>query len=51
MQIWKMEVQKGKMCNGGKSAEKSKVYDCARAENASTEKQVRVNRPFSIIVL
>ena len=34
----KTKVQKGKMCNCGKYKYGKIKYDCARAENASTEK-------------
>jgi len=38
MQVWKIEVQKDKMCNRGKYKYEKIKYDCARAENASTKK-------------
>jgi len=37
MQVWKTEVQSGKMCTGGKYKYGKMKYGYARMENASTE--------------
>jgi len=40
MQVWKTEVQSGKMCTGGKYKYGKLKYGYARMENASTENRV-----------
>ena len=57
MQVWKIELQKGKMCKGGKYKYEKIKYCCARMENVSVENsstsgqgwklQVRKNRVWN----
>jgi len=51
MKVWKIEVQKGKMCKGGKHKYGKIKYDCARAENASTSKHGQYYRTYSVLGL
>ena len=40
MQVWKSEVQSGKMCKGGKYKYRKLKYEWAGLENASMEKSI-----------